>query len=150
MLQELIHTKINEIFAEYQKANNIISGKLLPEDARYLEQLEFKLEAFVEGTCKLMRKGINYDDFAPSWYVYTDCDGDAHSDTFNGDIREDYFFHRVSYAICFSDCEEITVHKIYFRGKEVIYAGWQPGMRFEYKDLDGNTIWVGDFPHWDH
>jgi hypothetical protein len=150
MLRELIHDKINEIFAEYQKANNIISGDIEPLDWARLEILENDLAETIETICAKQPKAINFDDFTPSWYIYTDCDGDVHSETFGGDIGEDYFFRKVSYAICFDDLEEITVHKIYFSGKEVFYAGWQPGMKYEYKDLDGNTVWVGYFEDWDH
>ena len=53
-------------------------------------------------------------------------------------------------SIAFSDCTEKQVEKIYFKGKEVVYAGWQHGMTFEFKDLDGNTVWCESFPHWDH
>ena len=92
---------------------------------------------------------INYDDFIPSWYIYTDSDGDAHSETF-GQITADKFFTKVSKKICFDDLDDSSVQKIYYKGKEVEYAGWQPGMKYEYKDLEGNTVWVGYFEEWDH
>lgn len=85
----------------------------------------------------------------PSWYIYTDAEGIAHSEVF-GEIDMDQFFCKVSKRIAFDDLEDITVQKIYFRGQEVEYAGWKPGMRFEYQNLDGNTIWIGTFEHWDH
>ena len=92
---------------------------------------------------------INYDDFIPSWYIYTDCEGIAHSETF-GQITADQFFTKVSKKICFDDLDDSTVQKIYYKGKEIEYAGWQPCMKYEYKDLDGNTVWLGNFPEWDH
>ena len=150
MLQQLIHEKINEIFAEYQKANNIISGDIDPFDANYLDQLEDQLANHIERICDYQPKAINYDDFTPSWYIYTDCDGETHSETFGGDFGEDYFFTKVSKRICFDDLEDIIIQKIYYKGKEVFYASWHPGMKYEYKDLDGNTVWVGYFPEWDH
>lgn len=213
MLQQLIHDKINEIFAEYQKANNIISGDIDPFDALQLDLIERGLEQLVEKVCakqpkvdihnlpkefdfksnintivpiyhavetecdylvtadtdskwfytkgemySRLLKGdfvivekevIHLDDFTPSWYIYTDCDGEAHSETF-GQITEDLFFTKVSKKICFDDLEDITVQKIYYKGKEVVYVGWQLCMKYEYKDLDGNTVWVGYFPEWDH
>ena len=91
----------------------------------------------------------NYENLAPSWYIYTDYEGNVYAKHF-GDADEGLFFTSVSRAICFDDCDEITVQKIYFKGKEVEYAGWQPGMKYEYKDLDGNTIWVGYFENWEH
>ena len=94
---------------------------------------------------------INYADFTPSWYIYTDCDGEPHVQTFSSALGDDdSFFTSVSRKICFDDLDDSTVHKIFYKGKEVEYAGWQPGMKFEYKDLDGNIVWVGYFEHWDH
>ena len=149
MLKQFIHDKINEVFTEYQKANNIISGDIDPWDAQCLDDLEDKLARLIQEVCMTMPKAINFDHLAPSWYIYLDYEGVAHSVTHDG-IDMDKFFYEVSKRIAFDDCTEEAVVKIYYRGKEVIYAGWQPGMIFEYKDLDGNTIWVGDFPHWDH
>ncbi len=89
------------------------------------------------------------DALAPSWYIYTDAEGIAHSETY-GQITEDQFFTKVSRRICFDDIDDTSVQKIYYKGKEVYYAGWQPCMRFEYKDRNKNTVWVGEFPEWDH
>ena len=149
MLQQLINDKINEIFAEYQKANNITSGDIDPFDALQLDLIERGLEQLVERVCSYQPKAIHLDDFTPSWYIYTDCDGEAHSETF-GQITEDQFFTKVSKRICFDDLTNENVVKIYYKGKEVWFAGWQRGMKYEYKDLDGNTVWVGYFPEWDH
>ena len=149
MLQELIHEKINEVFAEYQKAHHITNGDIHPDDALILEDIEEALEEFVERVCAYQAKAT-FDDLTPSWYIYTDCDGVAHSETFDGNFGEDYFFTKVSKKICFDDLEDITVQKIFYKGKEVEYAGWHPGMKYEYKDLNGNTVWVGYFPEWDH
>lgn len=91
----------------------------------------------------------SFDDLTPSWYIYTDDEGIAHNITY-GPMEANEFFTDVSRRICFDDCSGETVHKIYYKGKEVNYVGWQPGMKYEYKDLDGNTVWVGVFEHWDH
>ena len=149
MLKDLINEKINEVFAEYQKANNITSGDIHPEDALILDNIKESLEALVDRVCSYQPKEINYDDHTPSWCVYTDYDGNVYSKHY-GKIDEDFFFTSVSKMIAFDDLYDITVQKIFYKGKEVEYAGWQPGMKFEYTDLDGNTIWVGEFPHWDH
>ena len=150
MLRELISTKINEIFAEYQKANNIRSGNIDPFDALQLDLIERGLEELIERVAAYQSKEINFDDFTPSWYIYTDAEGNVYTQTFDGQTSEDFFFTKVSRKICFDDLEDITVQKIYYKGKEVQYAGWQPCMKFEYKDLDGNTVCVGQFEHWDH
>ena len=149
MLQDLIHEKINEIFLEYQQANGIMSGDIDPFDAYQLELTEESLAEIIERACLMMPQAIKYDDLAPSWYIYTDAEGIAHSETF-GQITEDQFFTKVSKRIAFDDLSDETVQKIYYKGKEVEYAGWQPCMKYEYTDLDGNTIWVGNFPEWDH
>jgi hypothetical protein len=97
-----------------------------------------------------MKQPINFDDFIPSWYVYTDSDGKPHGVTFLDTIDQLGFFVRVAHRIAFSDCTDEHVEKIFFKGKEVVYAGWQRGMTFEFKDLNGNTVWRESFPHWDH
>ena len=148
MLNKLIHTKINEIFAEYQKANNIISGDISVVDALELDRLAEDLEALIIEICAKQPKQ-SFDKLAPSWYIYTDYEGIAHSETF-GEIDMDKFFCKVSKRIAFDDVNCETVQKIYFRGKEVEYAGWQPCMKMEYKTLYGETVWVGYFPEWDH
>ena len=65
-------------------------------------------------------------------------------------IDMDKFFHRISKHYAFSDITMEYIKTIFWRGKEVEYVGWQPNMRFEYKDLNGKTVWVGDFPEWNH
>jgi hypothetical protein len=148
-IRELIDDKVNEVFCEYQRSHNITSGDIEPLDWARLEICKDELADHIQRICDKQPRAINYDDFTPSWYIYTDCDGEAHSEVF-GQITDDQFFTKVSKKICFDDLDDSNVHKIFYKGKEVIYAGWQPGMKFEYKDLDGNTVWVGYFEHWDH
>ena len=148
MLKNLIHTKINEIFLEYQKQNHITNGDIEPLDVARLEDIEESLANLIERVCAYQQKAT-FDTFTPSWYIYTDNEGVAHSQTF-GPIDIDKFFTAVSKRICFDDLTDETVQKIYYQGKEVEYAGWQPCMKYEYKDLEGNTVWLGNFPEWDH
>ena len=147
MLEQLIHDKINEVFFEYQEANHIISGDIQPLHEIELESLVQKLKVLIEKICAYQPR--NYDYLTPSWYIYTDCDGDAH-DVVYGYDNTNAFFTDVSKRIAFDDYSGETVQKIFYKGKEVEYAGWQPCMKFEYKDLDGNIVWVGEFPEWDH
>lgn len=149
MLKDLVSEKINEVFLEYQKANNITSGDIHPEDAVELENFEEALAEFVERVCSYQPKEIDFDAFAPSWYIYTDRDGNVYANHF-GNVDADFFFTNVSRKICFDDLDDIIVQKIFYKGKEVEYVGWQSGMKFKYTDLDGNTVWVGYFPEWDH
>lgn len=94
-------------------------------------------------------KKNNFDTYTPSWYIYTDEDGKVHDVVYRHDYINE-FFADVSKRIAFNDCTGETVQKIFFQGEEVEYAGWQHNMRFEYIDLNYNTIWVGQFEHWDH
>ena len=63
---------------------------------------------------------------------------------------KDIFFYEVSKILAFDDCSNETVKAIYFNNHPIHYVGWQPNMKYEYKDLNGNTVWVGEFPQWDH
>ena len=65
-------------------------------------------------------------------------------------IDIDKFFYEISKRIAFDDCSGEEIIAIFWHGKEVQYVGWQPMMRYEYKNLGGNTVWVGEFPEWDH
>jgi hypothetical protein len=143
MLRELISTKINEVFLEYQEANNIVSGDIDPWDAVRLDEIESSLAELIERICAYQQKAT------PSFYIYRDADGEIHNKTYNH-IDTDKFFYEVSKMIAFDDCTDITVLSIVWKGKEVEYVGWQPCMKYEYKDLDGNTVWVGYFEEWDH
>ena len=78
------------------------------------------------------------------------CDNEGIKIISYEDISMDFFLIAVSKRIAFSDCSNEDILHIYFKGEEIEYAGWQPGMKFEYKDLDGNTVWVGEFEYWDH
>lgn len=149
MIRRLIDEKVDEIFLAYQNANNITNGDINPLHAFDLEVAKDTLAEAIQVVCNAQKRAINYDDLTPSWYIYTDCDGEPHIEAF-GQITKDAFFTKVSRKICFDDLDDSTVHKIFYKGKEVEYAGWQPGMRFEYEDLDCNTVWVGWFPEWDH
>lgn len=145
MLKELISTKINEIFTEYYDAKHIVTGDIDPWDAKRLELIETSLKELIERVSEYQRR----EDVPTSFYIYRDYEGIAHSVSCeHGNI--DRFFCEISKRIAFDDCTGEEVIAIFWRGKEVEYAGWQPCMKFEYKDLDNNTVWVGNFPEWDH
>lgn len=145
MLRELIHDKINEVFLEYQEANHIISGDIEPFDAVLLDELECQLEIVIKKICAKQPR----EDIPASFYIYRDAEGIAHSVTYEH-IETDKFFCEISRRYAFDDCSGEDIIAIFWRGKEIEYAGWQPCMKFEYKDLNGNTVWVGEFPEWDH
>ena len=66
--------------------------------------------------------------------------------------RSEVMMHDVSKQICFSDCDDTYgVIKIMYRGREVEYTGWQPGMIMSYKYTEtGDAAWSGCFPQWEH
>ena len=143
MLKELIHDKINEIFLKVQNAKGIIDGGIEPLDALQLEQLEEALAELIERVTDYQPKGYSAS------FTYRTAEGNTYVKTY--ELVDMYkFFHDISNVIAFGDCTNYTITNICFDGKEIEYAGWQQGMRFEYKDLDGNTVWVGVFEHWDH
>lgn len=145
MLKELIHEKINEVFLEYQNANSIICGDIEPWDALALENLEEHLAELIKRVCDYQPK----EDVPASFFIYRDAEGITHSVTYEK-IDTDKFFRNVSERYAFDDCSGEDIIAIFWRGKEVQYVGWQPCMRFEYKDLNGKTVWVGQFEEWDH
>ena len=149
MLKELIHEKIDEVFLTYQEEQRVIDGDIRPFDAMKLDQIEEELATLIEKVVAYQPKEINTESFAPSWYIYTDDDGEPHCVTY-GYEDSGKFFTDVSRKIAYSDCSGENVQKIYHKGKEIEYVGWQFGMRFEYQDLDGETVWSGSFPEWDH
>lgn len=144
MLKEFIHSKINEVFAEYQEANGITSGDIAPYDTLVLDAIETNLVQLIERVCAYQPK-----ELPASFYVYRDGEEITHSVTYRYD-ETDEFFTAISRLYAFSDCSNNEIIEIYWHGIRVEYAGWQPNMRFEYKDLNGETVWVREFPHWDH
>lgn len=143
MLKELIHDKINEVFLEYQKANNIISGNIDPWNAKQLDLAENTLIEIIQRICDDQPRGFT------ACYTYETAEGDAYVKSFDL-VGMDKFFREVSNVIAFDDCTGFNIISIKFDGKEVYYTGWQPCMVYEYKDLDGNTVWEGQFEEWDH
>lgn len=140
-LKELIHDKINEIFAEYQTANGITDGDIGLHNTLRLEKIEGCLENFITS--------IYADQLSkPCFYIYTDYEGIEHIVHRNTDIHS--FFVEVSKRIAFDDCTEEHVLHICWRGKPIDYAGWQPGMKYEFLYRNGITVWYGYFPEWDH
>jgi hypothetical protein len=84
-----------------------------------------------------------------NFYIYLDYEGNYAVKAYDK-IDTDKFFYEVSKKIAFDDCTQEIVIDIFWKGSRIMYAGWQPGMKYEYKNLDGDTIWVGYFPEWDH
>jgi hypothetical protein len=84
-----------------------------------------------------------------TFIVYENSEGSTEVWAFEK-IDMDKFFYRISKHYAFSDCSMEHITRIYYKGKEIEYVGWQPNMKFEYKDRNSNTIWIGEFPEWNH
>lgn len=87
-----------------------------------------------------------------TFYTYRDADGNIYAVTHTGldEHQLGAFFRELSQRIAFDDCSGETVLDIYVDGERIEYAGWKPGMRYEYVDTNGKVVWSADFPHWDH
>lgn len=141
-----INTLVNMYHAVEREDDYLVtsdSGCMWPFDKAEIHRYLLK------GDYYIVEEEPDYDNFIPSWYIYTDREGIAHSEAFSK-IDMDKFFYIISKRIAFDDLSGETMHKIYYKGKEVEYVGWRPGMRFEYKNLKGKTVWVGQFEQWDH
>ena len=57
-----------------------------------------------------------------------------------------------AYYYAFDDCDDTyAVERIMCDGVELEYAGWQPGMLFEFFETEsGKIVYSNEFPQWDH
>ena len=62
----------------------------------------------------------------------------------------DQWFTQLAKILAFDDCSGERVLYIMYKGKELHYTGWKPGMLYEFADKKGNVIWSASFPEWDH
>ena len=85
-----------------------------------------------------------------SYYVIEDEDGIVHVVGYHSNDSADRFFTDVSHTLALDDCTGETVLDIIWKGERVHYAGWQPGMVYEYHDSKNKIIWSGNFHNWDH
>lgn len=78
-------------------------------------------------------------------------DGEVIVKTYDED-QADVMMRNVSKVICFSDCDDtFEVIKIVYKGREVEYTGWQPGMVMSYEyTATGDEAWSCCVPEWDH
>ena len=58
MLRELVHNKIDEIFLEMQKANNITNGDIDPWDAQRLDHVTGALYQTIKDILECQKGGI--------------------------------------------------------------------------------------------
>ena len=108
------------------------------------QDLDILAESLAEGE---IDENINY-------YEYTIYDFDEEKDIVVHKVytreESEKMMRNVSKTIAFSDCSDERVTKIVYRGRELTYAGWQPGMVYEFIDSNGVVMWSAAFPEYDH
>ena len=76
-----------------------------------------------------------------------------------GEVVMKYFEKGDIGALCYkaaqyyawSDCDDTyRIEEIMCDGEPLFYKGWQPGMLFEFYDLNGTIVYSAEFPQWDH
>ena len=59
--------------------------------------------------------------------------------------------YNASRFYAWSDCDDTyRIEEIMCDGEPIFYKGWQPGMLFEYYDLNGTIVYSAEFMCWDH
>ena len=82
----------------------------------------------------------------PYWFI-SEIEGDEYVHYF--DSHEE-LMNAVVQAIAFSDCSDEDVLDISSGGNIIYYVGWQPGMHYVFKNLDGEVVWDDYYPEYDH
>lgn len=78
----------------------------------------------------------------------------------DGDVKTKYFEENDIGAVClyaarlycFDDIDtSYEIDEIVCGGRLLSYVGWQPGMLFEFKDVEsGEIVYSAEFPNWEH
>ena len=143
MLKELIDKKISEIINTY--ATHLGAEVHISEfEQGRLQHIKSALHDAIDSVVIQKEESTSKDTF-----FIVQVNGETYVQSYIN-IDMDKFFYKVSKVIAFSDCSDERILGIFYNGIEVHYAGWKPNMRYEFKDNNGLTIWVGDFPEWDH
>lgn len=60
-------------------------------------------------------------------------------------------FENAARCIAFDDLSDDVFESCYVDGNEYLYAGWQPGMVYEFIDEEtGKVVYSTCHPEWDH
>ena len=90
---------------------------------------------------------------ADAFVSYTDDDGEPEVIRFSASEHRDPLdiaFGQAAYTQAFSDIANISRVRVHHQGRVYYYAGWQPGMKIEFVNQLGVSIWCERFPRWDH
>ena len=64
---------------------------------------------------------------------------------------KDELFYELASIYAFNDLDiGMRVTKIVYEGMQCHYIGWQPDMVIEFANENGDIIYGGQFPEWDH
>lgn len=59
--------------------------------------------------------------------------------------------YKASQFYAWADCDDTyEIVEIMCDGVELYYAGWKPGMLFEFVSEKGGIVYSAEFPEWDH
>ena len=59
--------------------------------------------------------------------------------------------YKASQIYAWDDCDDTyRIEEIMCDGEPLFYKGWQPGMLFEFYDLNGTIVYSAEFMQWDH
>jgi hypothetical protein len=65
--------------------------------------------------------------------------------------NETALFRYAAKMYAFNDCCPCEIHWIAIDGVDYEYTGWQPGMRYQFRDCETKAIIFDEcFPEWDH
>ena len=88
------------------------------------------------------------------------CDGNRAARVFFPDretVQNSYYdptnwvCYQAAKVIAFDDLTDEEVVVICAEGHHLEYVGWQPSMRYEFKDKEtGEIVWSYSFPNWDY
>lgn len=60
-------------------------------------------------------------------------------------------FYELAKIYAFDDLDTgMKITKIVYEGMHCHYIGWQPDMVIEFANENGDIIYGGEFPQWDH
>lgn len=111
-------------------------GGLLGAEEELFERTLYEYEHMDENALTVLYPRAN-DVLTPHMTAYTADHTDA-------------MFFAAAQTIAFDDLTNAQISKMIYHGRELHYAGRQPGMLIEFLDEDNRVIWSRSFENWDH
>ena len=91
-----------------------------------------------------------YDENTCIVFIERETGERTHSYFEKGDVGA--LCHTAAKFYAFNDLDDTYyIDSIWCDGKKLEYVGWQPGMLFEFREVDtGKIVYSAEFPEWDH